>query len=208
MSRLLFFVLLTALACREKQSNFSSKEELIHIPVSDKTGRIDTLWINLYQSKIHWKGTKMRGLGMHEGEIPLKKGFILENQGQWIGGYFEIDMEKIRVTDIPESDPIPLKNLTDHLKNKDFFNVDKYPVSKFTLLEIKATNQGKLVLSGNLEIKGISKPIRFEGTQNGNQVLSTFSVDRFDWNIAYVGSWADRTLVDREIEFRVKLVLN
>ncbi len=149
----------------------------------------------------------MRGLGKHEGEIPLKKGFLLENQGQWINGYFEIDMEKIRVTDIPESDPIPLRKLTAHLKDEDFFDVDKYPISKFYLREIKVVDQGKLVLSGDLEIKRITKPISFEGTQNGRQVLSTFSIDRFDWDIAYTGSWADRTLVDREIEFRVKLVL-
>lgn len=207
MSRLLFFALLIALACREKQANFSPKGELIHIPISDKIGLTDTLWINLSQSKILWKGTKMRGLGKHEGEIPIKKGFILEAQGQWIGGYFEIDMEKIRVTDIPESDSIPLKNLTDHLKDEDFFDVDKYPISKFYLREIKAVDRGKPVLTGDLEIRGITKLISFEGTQNGKQVLSTFSIDRFDWDIAYKGSWADRTLVDREIEFRVKLLL-
>ncbi len=209
MIRQLIFALLFAFGCGENQSSIPAKAGLIHSSAPGKmaTGQKDTLWISLSQSKIHWKGTKMRGLGKHEGEIPLKKGFILENQGQWQSGYFEIDMDKIRVTDIPETDPIPIKNLTDHLKNGDFFDVDKYPVSRFTLLEIKATNPGGLVLSGNLEIKGISKPIRFEGIRNRNQVLAEFSIDRFDWNIAYTGSWADRTLVDREIGFRIKLVL-
>jgi len=207
MSRSLFFLLLIALTCREKQSNFSPNEELIHSPVSVKIGLSDTLWVDLSQSKILWKGTKMRGLGKHEGEISLKKDFILKNHGQWIGGDFEIDMEKIRVTDIPESDPIPLRNLTHHLRDEDFFDVDKYPISKFSLRKIKAISQGRLIFSGDLEIKGITRPISFEATQDGNQVLSIFSIDRFDWDIAYTGSWADRTLVDREIEFRVKLVL-
>lgn len=207
MTRLLFFALLVAIACREKQTKFPTPTELIHSPLPVKIGVIDTLWVNLIHSKILWKGTKMRGLGQHEGEIPLKKGFILENQGKWLGGFFEIDMEKIRVTDIPESDPIPLKNLTEHLKNKDFFDVDKYPVSKFTLLKITKGSQGKLLLRGKLEIKGISKEINFEGTQNRNQILAKIILDRFDWNIAYEGSWADRTLVDRDIEFQVDLEL-
>ncbi|GAA0877504.1 hypothetical protein GCM10009119_04720 [Algoriphagus jejuensis] len=207
MTRLLFFALLLAVSCREKQTDVPPKIELIHNPIPIANAGTDTLWVNLIHSKILWKGTKMRGLGKHEGVIPLKKGFILENQGKWLGGYFEIDMEKIRVTDIPESDPIPLKNLTEHLKNKDFFDVDKYPVSNFTLLEIKEFNPGKLLLRGKLEIKGISKEISFEGTQNRNQILAKIILDRFDWNIAYEGSWADRTLVDRDIEFQVALVL-
>lgn len=167
---------------------------------------MDTLWIDLAQSQLLWKGTKMRGLGKHEGEIAFQKGYLLGIGNQWTGGYFEIDMEKIRVTDIPETDPIPIKNLTDHLKNEDFFDVGRFPVSTFTLIEVKRIQTGNLEFKGNLEIKGISKMIRFEGIKKENQLVATFSIDRFEWNIAYEGSWADRTLVDRNIEFRVRLV--
>ncbi|MBN7809853.1 YceI family protein [Algoriphagus sp. H41] len=207
MTRMMLFALLLAVACREKQPDFAPQTEPIHSPILLANGVTDTLGIDLAQSKIFWKGTKMRGLGKHEGEVPIKKGFILENQGRWLGGYFEIDMEKIQVTDIPESDPIPRRNLTNHLKNEDFFDVDKYPVSKFTLLEINRVSPTKLLLRGNLEIKGITKEISFEGSQHRDQVLAKFSIDRFDWDIAFEGSWADRTLVDRDIEFQVDLLL-
>lgn len=203
----MLFTLLLAVACREKQPDFAPQTEPIHSPILLANGVTDTLGIDSAQSKIFWKGTKMRGLGKHEGEVPIKKGFILENQGQWLGGYFEIDMEKIQVTDIPESDPIPLKILTEHLKNKDFFDVDKYPVSKFTLLEIHRVSPTGLLLRGNLEIKGITKEISFEASQHRDQVLAKFSIDRFAWNIAFEGSWADRTLVDRDIEIQVELLL-
>jgi polyisoprenoid-binding protein YceI len=122
--------------------------------------------------------------------------------GGWI---FRDRYGKIRVTDIPETDPIPLRELTEHLKNEDFFDVRRFPVSRFTLQKVGVTSEQRLILTGLLEIKGISKPISFEGYKEGEEISANFSIDRFDWNIAYTGSWADRTLVDRQIEFRVKL---
>jgi polyisoprenoid-binding protein YceI len=202
------FLLFAIWGCREKSPTKAASLEVIHtefVDLSD-TNSLDTLWISP-ESRVYWKGTKMRGLGKHEGKVSLKMGFLLVNREQWVGGYFEIDMEKIRVTDIPETDPIPLKELTEHLKNGDFFDVGRFPVSRFTLQKIDDTDQHKLILTGQLEIKGISKPISFEGRRNGKEISAEFSIDRFDWNIAYTASWADRTLVDREIEFRVKLVM-
>lgn len=202
------FLLFIISACREGSHSELASSEVIHTKSVNHVDieRLDTLWISR-DSRVYWKGTKMRGLGKHEGEVPLKVGFILADREQWMGGYFEIDMEKIRVTDIPETDPIPLRELTEHLKNEDFFDVRRFPVSRFTLQKVGLTSEHRLIFTGILEIKGISKPITFEGYKEGKEISANFSIDRFDWNIAYTGSWADRTLVDREIEFRIKLVL-
>ena len=37
---------------------------------------------------------------------------------------------------------------------------------------------------------------------------STFRLDRFRWNIGYKGSWADKTLVDKDITFSIVLHLS
>ncbi|WP_057937070.1 YceI family protein [Algoriphagus resistens] len=89
----------------------------------------DTLEVDLTRSKIFWKGTKMYGLGKHEGEIEIQGGFLLIENNRITGGEMDVNMQNICVTDIPKSDPIPLKNLTDHLKGPDFFDVDKHPMS-------------------------------------------------------------------------------
>jgi hypothetical protein len=208
MSRVWIIILVMILvSCRQDQQIEAIDPIVIHTEQTHFSidGSYDTLWISP-ESRLYWRGTKMRGLRGHEGEILFKQGYILQNSFGWQGGVFAIDMETIQVTDIPKTDPIPIKNLTDHLKNPDFFDVDKFPISRFYPRKIQSDGEN-LKVEGELEIKGISKSIHFDAKKNGTEVLAAFSINRFDWNIAYTGSWADRTLVDREIHFQVKLVL-
>ena len=167
---------------------------------------LDTLKIDVFKSKIFWKGTKMMGLGKHEGEITIQNGFLLTQNNVLSGGDITVDMNTITVTDIPETDPIPIRNLTNHLKSPDFFDVDKYPYSTFKILQIKNTDNEKLLIVGEMEIKGTTNTISFAAEDSGNRFSATFEIDRFDWDIAYSGNWIDRTLVDREIQLRIELV--
>ncbi|HSF54029.1 MAG TPA: YceI family protein, partial [Algoriphagus sp.] len=168
---------------------------------------VDTLKLDLERSKLFWKGTKMREAGSHEGEVRISQGFMLNDKNGLSGGKFEIDMTSISISDIPKTDPIPIKNLTEHLMHADFFDVDNFPISEFEITDIKIHSSENLKVSGNLIIRGITKNVTFSAIQNGNTISTQFLIDRFDWNIAYEGSWADRTLVDRNIEFRIELVL-
>jgi len=206
---LVFFFLVVACA-QPNQSDSppalisKNQEEISNV----KSTVEDPIYVDLKKSKILWKGTKMRGMGKHEGEINLKSGWISLQEGMLGGARFEIDMASITVTDIPKSDPIPIKNLTDHLKSEDFFDVAQYPVSRFELLEAKSLENQVVEITGNLTIKGITNQIRFVSRYDKTHFFARFTLDRFDWNIAYEGSWADRTLVDRDIEFEIKLVLH
>jgi polyisoprenoid-binding protein YceI len=166
---------------------------------------VDTSRIDLRLSSLRWKGTKLMGLGKHEGDIRIREGYLLLNKDELIGGRFIIRMTSLRVTDIPASDPIPLRNLTAHLKSEDFFAVDKYPNAILDIVKVTKVGGNYLLTSAMLEIKGIRKPIEFAAEMNKNSYKASFKLDRFDWNIACEGSWADRTLVDREIEVWVEL---
>jgi polyisoprenoid-binding protein YceI len=165
----------------------------------------DTIKINLTASNIHWKGTKMRGAGKHEGEIELKSGFLIIEKKQVVNGEFVVDMTTIRVTDIPEHEPVPRNNLNKHLKSKDFFNVEKFPTSEFQITNVKQIMSDSLLVSGNLTLKELTKNIEFGAKYQGKSFETKFTVDRFQWNIAYEGSIADKTLVDKEIELTIKL---
>jgi hypothetical protein len=205
----LLVLLLLASNCAEK-SNSEVQKVLIQNQQSQKQIvdlQVDKLKLDLDQSKLFWKGTKMRGAGSHEGVVIISDGFLLRDKYGFSGGKFEIDMKSISITDIPKTDPIPIKNLTEHLMHSDFFDVDNFPTSEFEITEIKIHASENLEVSGNLTIRGITKNITFSAIQRGNTISTQFLIDRFDWNIAYEGSWADRTLVDRDIEFRIELVL-
>lgn len=203
-------LLLMASSCVDK-SNSEVQMALIQKQQSQGNNgvlAVDTLKLDLGQSKLYWKGTKMRGAGSHEGEVSIRKGFMLGDKIGLSGGKFEIDMKSISISDIPKTDPIPIKNLTEHLMHTDFFDVDNFPTSEFEIIEINIQSPDNMEVSGNLTIRGITKNITFSAIQRDNTISTQFLIDRFDWNIAYEGSWADRTLVDRNIEFRIELVID
>ena len=193
--------------------SFCTKKERFPIPEapvihsqSAVSKNADTLWISP-KSKVFWKGTKMRKLGKHEGEVLFESGYLLVSDTTPIAGYLVANMQTIRVTDIPETDPVPLKELTEHLKNPDFFEVNVFPKAYFDLVHFAPKKGNIWTLSGNLIIKGISNPVSIVATRNGTTWTCDFEIDRFAWNIAFEGSWADRTLVDRKIQLRVVLEL-
>ena len=163
----------------------------------------DTLNIDLSNSSVHWKGTKMRGAGKHEGKLQLQSAHFLSENGDIIGGQFVADMTTIGVTDIPEHEPVPIRNLNNHLKSEDFFGVENHPTSKFTITEIEHLPNDSISVSGNLTIKGITKNIEFMAVNNEKEFSTKFTFDRFEWKIAYEGNWADKTLVDKDVELTI-----
>ncbi|WP_394331074.1 YceI family protein [Algoriphagus resistens] len=67
----------------------------------------------------------------------------------------------------------------------------------------KRAQEIKILLTGSLTIKGITNPISFVAEKVGmNHFKTHLELKRFLWDIAYSGSWIDRTLVDRGIILR------
>ena len=54
-----------------------------------------------------------------------------------------------------------------HLWSADFFDAEKFPEATFKSTKVTAVAKGKLKLSGNLTIHGITKPVSFDVTTNG-----------------------------------------
>lgn len=172
----IIFLLLLASSCVDKST---SEVQKVHIQAqlsqsSEQESDLDTINLDLERSKLFWKGTKMRRSGSHEGEIGISQGYLLRNKTGLIGGKFEIDMKRITITDIPLSDPIPIKNLTEHLMDSDFFDVDNFPTSAFEITKIKTLSNENLEVSGNLSIRGISKNITFLAIHKGNSIHADF----------------------------------
>lgn len=137
------------------------------------------------QSTIIWVGKKVGG--EHSGTISLKKGVLNMNGEDVSDGHFEIDMNSITNTDIEK--PNSNIKLVNHLKSEDFFFVEKYPASHFSLKDTKRGEGDKVHFAGDLTIKGITHPIEFEAimvVSDGHlHVKAKIVVDRAKFNVRY-----------------------
>ena len=77
--------------------------------------------IDLKKSNIEWLGQKVTG--EHFGTIKLKSGeIILSKENEIIGGEFVVDMSTIECTDLSGN---AKQSIESHLKDEDFFDVEK-----------------------------------------------------------------------------------
>ncbi len=180
----------------------------ITVPAIDVEGcEADTLKINPDLSKIEWVATEMRGAIKRTGEILLKEGFLLFYENDLVGGVLKVNMASMDITDVPASEKLARRNLLDHLKGNDFFNVGQYPLSVLEITRVEHLSNEKLKISGDLSIREITRNIEFIASQNENHFRTIFTFNRLNWNIAYEGSWADKTLVDKEVELAIFIVV-
>jgi polyisoprenoid-binding protein YceI len=130
------------------------------------------------------------------------------------GGFKKFTSETKVDWDAPEKSQLSLEikteslwsdndKLTSHLKNPDFFNVDKFPKIKFESTEMKigekdGTIVGKLtMLEKTVEV---SVPVTFEVTEEKVVVNATFKIDRTKWGMNF-----GRPNINDEVEIKALL---
>lgn len=57
-----------------------------------------------------------------------------------------------------------------HLRNADFFNVEKFPTMTFTSTSLKKTKNNYYTLKGNLTMHGVTKPVTLNLVYRGSTV--------------------------------------
>ncbi len=114
----------------------------------------------------------------------------------------------IKVGDIVTGIP----KLDEHLLGKDFFNVAEFPTATFVSDKIKAKGKDKLVVTGNLTLHGVTKPVTLYVTINKIAVNPFFNkkvigisasgeIKRSDFGIsAYLPDLGDKVTLDIEAE--------
>lgn len=134
-------------------------------------------------SKATWAGRKLAFT--HHGELMFKNGSFKVEKGMLTSGEAVIDMTTLKNLD--QEGEMNTKLVT-HLKSDDFFAVEKHPTS--TLKITKVEPQGdKYLVSGDLTIKGITKPVSFpaEIKVEGNKLAAKgeMKVDRTAYDIRF-----------------------
>jgi len=203
----LLIIALSFFGCRgpvKEENKNNALSSSLSLSIGNKKYVIDTK-----ESVVTWKGSMLIGSNSHTGYVYISKGELVIENGQLMGGTAEVDMNTIE-DEKHSSD----NGLINHLKDPDFFDVKKFPISTIVLTKVTSINTEDKKVTGNLTIKGITHPITFSAkteVKNGIVKLnSKLVIDRTKWGIRYKSGkfydlLADQTMSD-SIEFYIKIV--
>ena len=122
---------------------------------------------------------------------------------------FEVKVDSVN-TNIEERDA--------HLKGKDFFEVDKFPVMKFKSTSVKHVKDRDYLLEGNLTIKGITRKMtlpfkylgKIENPMKPGAFVSgfecKFTINRLDYNVGDE-SFYKKGLIAKDVDITITLEL-
>jgi len=77
--------------------------------------------------------------------------------------------------------------------------------SCFEVLKTQTLPKDSLWITGDLNIKDVTKSIAFKTLYTSEAFSARLTFDRFQWNVGYKGSWLDRTLIDKDITLSILL---
>ena len=88
-----------------------------------------------------------------------------------IEGEFLLDAEDLSKSSIQITIPIAsistgVADLDEHLRSPDFFDEAKFPTATFKSAQVEVVAEGKLKVSGELSIHGVSKPVQLDVSVN------------------------------------------
>jgi polyisoprenoid-binding protein YceI len=148
-----------------------------------------TYKVDVAASKIGWSGSKVVGVGAHNGTISLTSGEVNVENGKITAGSFVIDMNSINDEDL--TDTAKKAMLEGHFKSNDFFNVAKYPTGKFEIVSVteKASEGNTHEITGNLTLRDTARSITFPANikMEGNTLTAEgkVTINRLEWGINY-----------------------
>lgn len=178
---------LSAVSCAKDKPVYS-ETTTVATSQDGATYRIDTA-----NSRIEWKGFKIvKSENMsHFGTINFESGEITMHEGKLESGKFTADMTSMTSTDLKD-DAEQNTKLIGHLKSADFFDTEKYPTATFEITEIKENPTGdyNTTITGNLTIKGITKPTTLNANVSENNGVVTIAtepsdIDREDFGVKF-----------------------
>lgn len=110
--------------------------------------------------------------------------------------------------------------LDSHLKTADFFDTLNFPQARFTATSIRLIDSDSAAISGNLTLRGVTKPVTIEadfnqaGINPGDQQYTLgfdgqATIKRSDFGITYgLPALGDEVTLNFEAEFKLKKAPN
>lgn len=117
----------------------------------------------------------------------------------------------VKVTLSPTNVITGIEKLDEHLKGKDFFNVAEFPDASFVSTAVKVTGKDTALVTGNLTVHGVTKPVTLKTKLNKIAVnmfnkktagfSATTTIKRSDFGIVtYLPNLGDEVEIHIEVE--------
>ncbi len=211
----LYFLMAFAVivSCKSKpkgdNTNATEAQEKAEVANTAKTLSVDT-----ENTTITWEGRKLAK--SHNGTMNVKSGTLSVVDGKIAAGSFTIDITSLVCLDQDEAGNAKLAG---HLLSPDFFDAENHPTASFDIVAVASladhasAEDVKLPgathkITGNLNLKGVSKSISFPAKVSINEdvveAIAQFEIDRTQWGMHYGG---DKSLGDRFIKHDVGIGL-
>jgi polyisoprenoid-binding protein YceI len=166
------------------------------IAKTDSAQSARTYVIRPDNSKIEFIGSKVTG--SHSGGFTNFIGEIKVTDGKLAGSGNRVVIDTTSLW----SDN---GRLTGHLKNPDFFDVQKYPTALFENFSVVSGAGTNSTISGNLTLHGITKQVSFPANVQiaEDKVIANaeFKINRFDFEMKYPGKADD--LIRQEVVLKL-----
>lgn len=161
---------------------------------------VENFIINPAKSTVNWSGKKIVG-GLTEGTISIENGKLNFRNKMLNSGEIVMNTKSI------SSEKAPAR-LISHLKNEDFFDVEKYPTATFVITGVNGN-----VVRGKMTIKGITHDLSFTAdvTYGTKQVVAKalkVRVNRTKYDVTYKSGSIFSGLGDGAIEDNFILDIN
>ncbi len=150
--------------------------------------------VKIKKSQVVWKGYKVTG--SHVGTIAIREGSLVFEKDKLTGGKITVDMTTITNTDQEGAYKAKLEG---HLKSDDFFGVKTYPTATLVLKKVKQTGKNAYTVTGDLTIKGITKPVTFDVSVYSHKATASLKIDRAAYNVRYGSNSFFENLKDEAI---------
>ena len=146
-----------------------------------------------------------------EGTFKVFDGTVEHTKADWSDAKieFSVDVNSINTDN---------KYRDEHLVSDDFFNAEKYPKMTFTSTSFKPLGNNNYELKGNLTIRDVTKPVKFDvkfgGIATGSKVdkagfKATTTINRFDYNLKWNNlTEAGGAMVGKDVEITVRIELD
>ncbi len=162
--------------------------------------------VTVKKAEMSWTGYGEIGGYSLSGSLQLKKGEVLLSGDTLKGANIIFNMQSITHAD---------KNLQEHLRGRDFFEVATFPEASFKTTDIQYKSTVAAVAKGTLTIKGITKPIiillQIDSKQGSVILNGKTSVDRTLFGIKYnsksfFGNLGDQAIKNNfDLQFKLTL---
>lgn len=152
--------------------------------------------INIEKSVVHFKIGSM-GFKTVKGTFDGMRGVVVFDPKNLAAARFDVCLDASTVC-------TGIKKRDEHLRNEDFFEVDRYPHICFQSAEIVKTNDGYKAV-GDLVMHGVTRKVEIPFSYAGGTFQGSLNLKRLDYK---VGEDTGTFMVSDEVEITIICYLN